>query len=77
MLPYAEGKSAATSKAVLNKTFTFDKNVNGWKSVRIVKDGKNLKLVIDTEECGTNDIECGYRAFDGNFVATSDNVHSR
>lgn len=70
VLPYAEGKSAATSKAVFNKTFTLDKNANGWKSVRIVKDGKNIKLVIDTEECGTNEIECGYRKWTLSEVAT-------
>ncbi|WP_444391901.1 hypothetical protein [Prevotella sp.] len=35
-----------------------------------MKDGKNLKLVIDTEECGTNDIECGYREWTLSEVAT-------
>ena len=70
VLPYAEGRSAATSKAVLNKTFTFDKNAYGWKSVCIVKVGKNLKLFIDTEDCGTNEIECGYRKWTLSEVAT-------
>lgn len=70
VLPYAEGRSGATSKAVHNRTFTFDKNAYGWKSVRIVKVGKNLKLFIDTEDCGTNEIECGYREWTLSEVAT-------